>query len=41
LSVGDHDEEYRQEGLKDWDGWSKAAKRVYFRPNLMLPGRWR
>lgn len=37
--LGYHSEEYRQEGLKDWDGWSKAAKRIYFRPNLMLLGR--
>ena len=34
-----HSEEYRQESLRDWDGWSKAAKRMYFRPNLMLLGR--
>jgi hypothetical protein len=34
-----HAEEYRQECLRDWDGWSKAAKRLYFRPNLMLLGR--
>jgi hypothetical protein len=32
-------EEYRQESLQDWDGWSNAAKRIYFRPNLMLAGR--
>jgi hypothetical protein len=37
--LGYHSEEYRQEGLKDWDGWSKAAKRIYFRPNLMLLSR--
>lgn len=37
--LGYHDEEYRQEGLKDWEGWSKAARRIYFRPNLMLLGR--
>ena len=34
-----HSEDYRQESLRDWDGWSKAAKRLYFRPNLMLLGR--
>jgi hypothetical protein len=34
-----HDEDYRKESLRDWDGWSKAAKRMYFRPNLMLAGR--
>jgi len=31
-----HDEDYRQQCLRDWDGWSKATKRMYFRPNLML-----
>lgn len=30
---------YRKESMQDWDGWSKAAKRIYFRPNLMLTGR--
>jgi len=34
-----HAEDYRQESLRDWDGWSKAAKQIYFRPNLMLLGR--
>lgn len=34
-----HDEGYRQESLREWDGWSKAAKKIYFRPNLMLAGR--
>ena len=37
--LGYHAEDYRQESLRDWDGWSKAAKRIYFRPNLMLAGR--
>ena len=37
--LGYHDEDYRQESLRDWEGWSKAAKRIYFRPNLMLLGR--
>jgi hypothetical protein len=37
--LGYHSEDYRQEGLRDWRGWSKAAKRIYFRPNLMLLGR--
>src|SRR5262245_58476599 len=37
--LGYHSEDYRQEGLRDWEGWSKAAKRIYFRPNLMLLGR--
>ena len=34
-----HAEDYRQESLRDWDGWSKAAKQIFFRPNLMLMGR--
>lgn len=34
-----HAEDYRQESLKEWDAWSKAAKRIFFRPNLMLAGR--
>lgn len=33
------DEDYRQESLREWDAWSRAAKRIYFRPNLMLAGR--
>jgi Domain of unknown function (DUF4838) len=37
--LGYHAEDYRREGLRDWDGWSKAARRIYFRPNLMLLGR--
>jgi hypothetical protein len=37
--LGYQTEEYRQEGMRDWEGWSKAAKRIYFRPNLMLLGR--
>lgn len=37
--LGYGEEDYRQESLRDWDGWSKAAKRIYFRPNLMLAGR--
>jgi hypothetical protein len=38
-SLGYHDEAYRKESLRDWDEWSKAAKRIFFRPNLMLIGR--
>lgn len=34
-----HAEDYRQESLREWAAWSKAAKRIYFRPNLMLAGR--
>jgi hypothetical protein len=37
--LGYHDDDYRREGLRDWDGWSKAARRIYFRPNLMLLSR--
>ncbi|OWK41094.1 DUF4838 domain-containing protein [Fimbriiglobus ruber] len=37
--LGYHSDEYRKESLRDWDGWSKAAGRIYFRPNLMLSGR--
>ncbi len=37
--LGYHSDEYRQESLRDWDGWSKAARRIFFRPNLMLLGR--
>ena len=37
--LGYGSEEYRKESLRDWGGWSKAAKRIYFRPNLMLLGR--
>jgi hypothetical protein len=37
--LGYHAEDYRQESLRDWEAWSKAAKRIYFRPNLMLLGR--
>jgi hypothetical protein len=38
-SLGYYDDDYRQESLRDWEGWSKAARRIYFRPNLMLAGR--
>jgi len=37
--LGYHSDAYRKESLQDWDGWSKAARRIYFRPNLMLAGR--
>jgi hypothetical protein len=37
--LGYHTAEYRHESLRDWEGWSKAAQRIYFRPNLMLAGR--
>jgi hypothetical protein len=34
-----HAEDYRQESLREWDAWAKAAKRIFFRPNLLLLGR--
>jgi hypothetical protein len=34
-----HDDAYRQSSLRDWDNWSKAARGIFFRPNLMLLGR--
>ncbi len=37
--LGYHAEDYRQESLRAWDGWSRAARRIFFRPNLMLAGR--
>ena len=33
------DEANRQESLRDWDAWAKAAKLIYFRSNLMLAAR--
>jgi hypothetical protein len=38
-TLGYHDEEHRRQSLRDLDGWARAAKRIYFRPNLMLLGR--
>jgi hypothetical protein len=32
-------EKERQQTLKDWDAWSRAARRIFFRSNLMLAGR--
>lgn len=29
----------RKEGLADWDAWTKAASKIFFRPNLLLTGR--
>ncbi|MBM4078177.1 MAG: DUF4838 domain-containing protein, partial [Planctomycetes bacterium] len=29
----------RQQGRADWDAWSAAAPKIYFRPNLLLLGR--
>jgi len=33
------EETRRQQGLHDWDEWAKAARKIYYRPNLMLAGR--
>ena len=39
--VGIHymSDEARKTGRADWDSWSKAAKKIYWRPNLLLAGR--
>jgi len=33
------DEARRRRDRDDWDAWSRAAKRIYFRPNVLLAGR--
>lgn len=33
------DEARRQDALQDWDAWARAAKRIFYRPNLLLQGR--
>ena len=33
------DEEKRLRGVADWNAWSRAATKVYFRPNLLLAAR--
>lgn len=33
------DETRRRDTVRDWDAWAKAAKRVFYRPNLLLQGR--
>lgn len=38
-SLGYSSEPRRQEALRDWVQWGNSAKRIYFRPNLMLAGR--
>ena len=38
-ALGYEDEAVRQEAIGDWDAWAKAAKRIYFRSNVMLAGR--
>jgi len=39
--VGIHyfSEKLRKKGLAAWDGWRKAASKMYFRPNLLLAAR--
>lgn len=32
-------EEKRRQNRDDWDEWSKAVQRIYFRPNVLLAGR--
>jgi len=32
-------DELRKAGRADWDAWSQAAKKIYWRPNLLLAGR--
>jgi hypothetical protein len=33
------DETRRRDAVRDWDAWAKAAKRIFYRPNLLLQGR--
>ncbi len=33
------DEEKRRQNRDDWDEWSRAVERIYFRPNVLLAGR--
>jgi hypothetical protein len=39
VNISYTDEMQRQQGLADWSEWAKAARKIYFRPNLMLAGR--
>jgi hypothetical protein len=32
-------DEGRQKALRDWDDWSQAASKIYFRPNFLNGGR--
>lgn len=32
-------DEGREKALRDWDAWSQAASRIYFRPNFLNGGR--
>lgn len=34
-----NNDEKRKQDRDDWDTWSKAVKKIYFRPNLLLSGR--
>jgi len=38
-NLGYNSDAERQEALDEWDGWSKAASIVQFRPNLLLAAR--
>lgn len=38
-ALGYEDDATRMQAVADWDAWAKAAKRIYFRSNLMLAGR--
>lgn len=33
-------DEFRAQGMADWDAWAKAAKMIYYRPNSLLWGRF-
>ena len=33
------DDEKRERGIADWHAWQEAAKKIYFRSNLLLAGR--
>ena len=34
-----NNDDKRRQDRDDWDAWSRAVKRIYFRPNLLLSGR--
>ena len=33
-----NNDDKRRQGRADWNAWSKAAKRIFFRPNVLLSG---
>lgn len=39
VGVSYTNEEKRQRGLADWSAWARAARKIYFRSNLLLAGR--